>query len=109
MNDKSLTTINHLLEGTPLVQQLNDIAKQVAKKLREEPLGYPDEMPVHQIRRRLKKAHEFDIITGDRLSMIDTLMDNAVEGKIIIDQRHEGYLATEILNLDAFIYSVLFV
>ncbi|XP_052073991.1 uncharacterized protein LOC127711867 [Mytilus californianus] len=76
INDKPLTELKHLLAGSPLIQQLDDIVKEVAQKLRTEPLMYPDGMPLHQIRRKLKKAHT--TVTGDRLSMIDKLLEMAV-------------------------------
>ncbi|CAC5398107.1 unnamed protein product [Mytilus coruscus] len=76
IDDKPLTELKHLLAGSPLIQQLDDIVKEVANKLRTEPLMYPDGMPLQQIRRKLKKAHT--TVTGDRLSMIDKLLEMAV-------------------------------
>ncbi|CAG2189851.1 unnamed protein product [Mytilus edulis] len=77
INDKPLTELSNLLAGSPLIHQLDVIVKEVAHKLRTEPLMYPDGMPLHQIRRKLKKAHT--TVTGDRLSMIDKLLEMAVE------------------------------
>ncbi|XP_063447918.1 uncharacterized protein LOC134727466 [Mytilus trossulus] len=77
IDKKPLSELKHLLAGSPLIHQLDVIVKEVADKLRTEPLMYPDGMPLQQIRRKLKKAHT--TVTGDRLSMIDKLLEMAVE------------------------------
>jgi hypothetical protein len=84
LNDISLTFIKHLLQGSSLLALLDNIVKQLADKLRTEPIDYPDGMPLHQIRRRLKKTHQFETTAGDRLSMIDKLLENAVHGSYIL-------------------------
>ncbi|CAG2210632.1 unnamed protein product [Mytilus edulis] len=88
IDEKSLTELKHLLAGSPLIHQLDVIVKEVANKLRTEPLMYPDGMPLHQIRRKLKKAHT--TVTGDRLSMIDKLLGMAVEGLFFYNDNSSG-------------------
>ena len=106
INDKSLTFIKHLLQGSSLVDRLDDIVKQVADKLRTEPIDYPDGMPLHQIRRRLKKTHQFETTAGDRLSMIDKLLDNAVHGSYML--QYSTYMCLWYIHLSYTVDNVLY-
>ncbi|XP_062567667.1 uncharacterized protein LOC134229900 [Saccostrea cucullata] len=77
----SISEIQSLNINGTLMMQLNNSIMSLSKAMKEAPIEYPDSLPIHRIRHKLREAGAdyHDIASADRLTLVDKLLTKPLE------------------------------
>lgn len=80
----SISEIQSLNISSELMIQLNDCIQSLSKVMKEAPIEYPDSLPIHRIKHKLREvgADYHDVVNADRLSLVDELLTKPLEGRV---------------------------
>ncbi|XP_061197209.1 uncharacterized protein LOC133205414 [Saccostrea echinata] len=79
--DISISEIQSLQINRTLMMQLNNSILSLSKAMKEAPIEYPDSLPIHRIKHKLREAGAdyHDIASADRLTLVDNLLTKPLE------------------------------
>jgi hypothetical protein len=79
----SISEIQSLHISSSLMNRLNESIQSLSKAMKEAPIEYPDSLPIHRIKHKLREAGADyrDVVNADRLSLVDKLLTKPLEGR----------------------------
>lgn len=83
--DISISEIQNLPINHTLLMSLNRSIIGLSDVMKKAPIEFPDSLPIHRIRHKLREAGSdyHDVISADRLSLVDKLLTTPLEGELL--------------------------